>query len=65
MMQLLTRCITGLQKPGHTMRNMENDALVNRLAEVKAGKVGQTQSFVKAESRVITLLPTLAEMEAK
>ena len=65
MMRLLTRFITGLQKPGHTMRNMENEAFVNRLAEVKAGKVGQTLSFLKAESRVITLLPTLAEMEAK
>ena len=50
MMHLLTRCITGLQKPGHTMRNKENEALVNRLAEVKAGKVGQTLSFLKAES---------------
>ena len=47
------------------MRNMENEALVNRLAEVKAAKVGQTLSFLKAKSRVITLLPTLAKMEAK
>lgn len=47
------------------MRNMENEALVNRLGEVKAGKVGQTLSFLKTESRVITVLPTLAEMEAK
>ena len=31
------------------MRNMENEALVNRLAEVKAGKVGQTLCFLKAE----------------
>ena len=65
MMHLLTRFITGLQKPGDTMRNMENKAFSNRLAEVKAGKVGQTLSFLKAESRVITLLPTLAEMKAK
>ena len=47
------------------MRNMENEALVNRLAEVKAAKVGQTLSLLKAASRVITLLATLAEMEAK
>ena len=65
MMHSLTRCITALQNAGNTMRNMENKALVNRLAEVKAGKVGQTLSFLKAESSVITLLPTLAEMEAK
>lgn len=64
-MPSLTRCITALQNPGHTMRNMENEALINRLAEVKPGKVGQTLSFLKAESRVITLLLTLAEMEAK
>ena len=47
------------------MRNMENEALVNRLAEVKAGKVAQTLTFLKAASLVITLLPTLAEMEPK
>ena len=58
----LTRCITALQNTGNTMR-MENEALVNRLAEVKAGKVAQTLTFLKAASRVITLLPTLAEIE--
>lgn len=60
----LTRCITALQKPGDTMRNMENEALVDELAEVKAGKVGQTLSDLKAASPVVTLPPTLGEMEA-
>ena len=32
------------------MRNIENEALVNRLAEVKGAKVGKTLSFLKAES---------------
>ena len=61
----LTRCITALQNTGNTMRNMENEALVNRLAEVKAEKVAQTLTFLKTASRVITLLPTMAEMERK
>lgn len=60
----LTRFITAFQKPGDTMRNMENEALVDELAEVKAGKVGQTLSDLKAASPVVTLPPTLAEMEA-
>lgn len=46
------------------MRNMENEALVDELAEVKGGKVGQTLSDLKAASPVVTLPPTLAEMEA-
>lgn len=60
----LTRCITALKKQGDTMRNMENEALVDELAEVKSGKVGQTLSDLKAASPVVTLPPTLAEMEA-
>lgn len=60
----LTRCITALKKPGDTMRNMEIEALVDELAEVKSGKVGQTLSDLKAASPVVTLPPTLAEMEA-
>ena len=36
----LTHWITALQNPGNTMRNIENEALVKRLAEVKAAKVG-------------------------
>ena len=43
----LIRCITALQLPGDTMRNMENEALVDRLAEVKAAKVGKTLSDLK------------------
>lgn len=46
------------------MRNMENEALVDGLAEVKDGKVGQTLSDLKAASPVVTLPLTLAEMEA-
>ena len=46
------------------MPNMENEALVDRLAELKAGKVCQTLSDLKAASPVVTLPPTLAEMEA-
>ena len=39
------------------MRNMENEALVDELAEVKGGKVGQTLSDLKAASPVVTLPP--------
>lgn len=46
------------------MRNMENEALVDELAEVKGGKVGQTLSDLKAASPVVTVPSTLAEMEA-
>ena len=53
------------KKPGYTMRNMEIEALVDRLVEVKTEKVGQTLSDLKAASPVVTLAPTLAEMEAE
>ena len=53
------------KKPGYTMRNMETEALVDRLVEVKTGRVGQTLSDLKAASPVVTLAPTLAEMEAE
>ena len=53
------------KKLGYTMRNMETEALVDRLVEVKTGRVGQTLSDLKAASPVVTLAPTLAEMEAE
>ena len=37
------------KKPGYTMRNMETEALVDRIVEVKTEKVGQTQ---RSEGRV-------------
>ena len=53
------------KKLGYKMRNMETEALVDRLVEVKTGRVGQTLSDLKAASPVVTLAPTLAEMEAE
>ena len=38
------------------------DTLSDRLAEVKAGKVGETFTDLKATSRELTLATTLAEM---
>lgn len=38
------------------------DTLSDRLAEVKAGKVGETLTDLKATSRELTLAATLAEM---
>ena len=54
-----------VKKAGNTMRDMEAKALVDRLAEVKAGKVVHRLTDLKAASPVITLAPTLAEIEAK
>ena len=53
------------KKPGGTMRNMETGALVDKLAEVKTGKVCKTLSDLKAASPVVTQASTLAEMEAE
>ena len=44
---------------------MEAEALVDGVAQVKTGKVGQAMTDQKAASPVVTLAPTLAEMEAK
>ena len=41
------------------------DTLTDRLVEVKAGKVGETLTNLKATSPVVTLNATLAEMEAE
>ena len=63
----LHHSLAGVQakKPRNTMRDMEAEALVERLAEVKAGKVVQTLTDMVAPSPVVTLAPTLAEMEAE
>ena len=47
------------------MRNMEAEALVDRVAEVKVIKVGPTLNDLKAASLVVTLAPRRAEMEAE
>ena len=39
--------------------------MVDKLAEVKTGKVCKTLSDLKAASPVVTLAPTLAEIEAE
>lgn len=41
------------------------DTLADRLAEVKAGKVGETLTDLKAAPPVVTLAHTMAEMEAE
>ena len=41
------------------------DTLTDRLVEVKAGKVGETLTNLKATSPVVTLPATLAGMEAE
>ena len=45
------------KKPGDTMRNMEAEVLVDRVAEVKVIKVGQLLNDLKAASLVVTLAP--------
>ena len=52
------------KKPRNTMRDMKAEALVDRLAEVKAGKVVQALTDLVAPSPVVTLAPTQVEMEA-
>ena len=53
------------KKSGETIRNMEAKAFVERLAEVKVGKVGMTLTDLKNAPPVVTLAPTSAEMEAE
>ena len=45
------------KKPSDTMRNMEGELFVNRLAEVRVGKVGQTLTDLKVSSPLVTLAP--------
>lgn len=45
------------KKPGDTMRNMEAELFVDRLAEVKVAKVGQTLTDLKVASPLETLAP--------
>ena len=45
------------KKPGDTMRNMEAELFVDRLAEVKVAKVGQTLTELKVASALETLAP--------
>lgn len=40
------------------------ETLANRLEELKAGKIGETLTDLKALSPVLTLALTLAEMKA-
>ena len=41
------------------------ETLANRLEELKAGKIGETLTDLKATSPVLTLALTLAEMKAQ
>ena len=52
-----------------TLRDVEGkvlaETLANRLQELKARKVGETLTDLKAASPVLTLAPTVAEMKAQ
>ena len=53
------------EKLGDKPRDVEGNSSADRLGKVKAGKVGETLTDLKAASQVVTLDPTLAEIKTE